>query len=191
MGRQMTTIQILDATVEIEFLYGDNPKPMDEALILTQVGKMADLINSRTWEPRFKDAFEIMRKIVFFEGMIVVNTHKIDRPCCDEDDAIFYWEGSEFTYNPNPCTHAATFVHDCRHVVQFRAAGNSYATEAERVPREIDAIKLQLEVAKLLGCPQSDIDYWQAYEDNQAEIVARLEEGVDRMIYTRPDTRLA
>src|SRR6187402_481876 len=182
----MTAVQIIDTTVDIEFLEGENPRPMDQTTILAGVGQMAALISSLDWEDRFKRAFEIMKKIVFFEGTIVVNTHAIDRPCCDEDDAIFYWEAGEFLFNPDPRTRAVTFFHDCWHVVQFRAAGNRFAEENERVAREVDAIERQLEVAKILQCRQEDIDFWKAYENNQQAILARLEQGVDRMIHAKP-----
>jgi hypothetical protein len=118
-----------------------------------------------------------MKKIVFFEGKVVVNGTKIDRPCCDQDDAVFYWEGNEFTANMDPRVHANTYFHDCWHVVQFNNAGWA-REEHEQVYREVDAINHQIEVARAVGCRPEDVDFLIRFRDDQGVIQARLQEGL-------------
>src|SRR4029079_11515817 len=85
----------------------------------------------------------------FFAGQVMVNGYPMDRPCCDQDDAVFYWEAEEFMRNTDADVRANTFFHDCWHVVQFRRDG--YATEEpEQVAREVDAIEQQIAVGRTL-----------------------------------------
>lgn len=176
----MASIKILGATIPVEFKVGkDAVLPMDQAAILKGAGEMAALINSKTWPPAFAAAFKGMKKIVFFEGKVKVNGHLIDRPGVDEDDAIFYWEASEFTANTDADVRANTFFHDCWHVVQFKAKGNKFAKDQkEQVAREVDAINQQIAVARILGNDAREIKFLEDFRDDQARIKARLDEGV-------------
>lgn len=183
----MTDLTILGNKVPLEFLVGKDPKaPLDKDALIAGAKTMVDLINSVTWPADYAAAFRGMKKIVFFEGKIVVNGWEIDRPCCDEDDAIFYWEAEEFLRNPESDVRANTYFHDCWHVVQFKEAGNKFAgDENERVHREVDAINHQIEVAKLLGNDAREIGFLENFRDDQNRIKIRLAEGVtDRMTHT-------
>jgi hypothetical protein len=184
----MQTVKILDATIPVEFLVGEAATiVMDEPSLLKELGEMAACINKGIWPPEYKAAFEVMRKIVFFEGKIEVNGYLIDRPCCDEDDAVFYWESSEFVANTEVGARANTYFHDCWHVMQFRAAGNRFAAdERDRVDREVDAINHQIKVAELLECSKNDMAFLARFRDDQGAIKLRLAEGVDRMRHARP-----
>jgi hypothetical protein len=184
----MPTVQLLDAVIPVDFMIGqDATIAMDEEVLLGQLGEMAALVNTITWPPEYKEAFEVMHKIVFFEGKIEVNGWLVDRPCCDEDDAVFYWESSEFTRNTEVGARANTLFHDCWHVLQFRAAGNRFAVDDnDRVEREIDAIKHQIEVARLLDCSASDMAFLAKFGSDQQAIKTRLAEGIDgRMTHER------
>ena len=137
----MASIDILGHSIPVEFTIGENPKgAIDQPAILEKLEEMAALINSKSWPQNYAEAFRIMSRIVFFEGMIEVDGHQVERLGCDQDDAIFYWRAKEFTDNPDNDVHGNTFFHDCWHVVQFRAAGDYARGEEEQVAREIDAI---------------------------------------------------
>jgi hypothetical protein len=153
---------------------------MDETEILAKLGEMAALINSKAWSDSYADAFRIMNKIVFFEGTIVVDGHEIERPGCDQDDAIFYWRAKEFTDNLQNDVHGNTFFHDCWHVVQFRAAGDYARGEEEQVAREVDAIDQQIAVGENLGNDQNELDYLRGFRADQQRIKDRLREGIDK-----------
>ena len=180
----MASIQVLGKTIPIEFMIGDDPKrALDEAALTQGAQDMAALINSCIWTEEQRDAFTGIKKIVFFEGKVVVNGHVMDRPCCDEDDAIFYWEAEEFERNSDADVRANTFFHDCWHVVQYKRAGNRFANgQAEQVAREVDAINEQLKVAATLGNSPHEIQHLIAFRDNQQGIIARLREGVGNQV---------
>jgi hypothetical protein len=178
----MATIDVLGNQIPLIFLTGrDALIPMDQPALTEAAMAMAAAINSVAWEPAHPDyaaAFRGVKGIVFFEGVVTVNGFDMDRPCMDEDDAVFYWESSEFTRNPDPRAQAQTFFHDCWHVVQFKRLGGFARTETERVDREIDAIDHQIEVAALLGCDPSVMTFLADFRDGQGNIQARLAEGV-------------
>ena len=177
----MAHIRILNAEVEIGFEVGENPLfEMDEEALLAGAQEMAGGINGLEWPEDHARAFESMKKIVFFEGRIRVNDWLVDRPCCDEDDAVFYWESSEFLANPDPSVRASTLFHDCWHVVQFKRDGGFARTEAERVDREIEAIDEQIQAAERLGCDASAITFLENFRADQKLIEVRLAEGVSR-----------
>ncbi len=175
----MASIDILGKQVPIEFVVGkDATIQMDEDQLQTDAEAMAQLINDKApWREEYAEAFRAMNKIVFFEGKVIVNTFEMDRPCCDQDDAIFYWESSEFNLNRDADVHANTFFHDCWHVIQFNAAGFP-KDKAEEVEREIDAISHQVIVAGQLGNSQAEIDHLTKFAGNREDIERRLAEGV-------------
>ena len=177
----MASIDILGRNIPVEFMTGSEPQlVMDEAAILEKLGEMAALIDSKAWPDQYADAFRIMNKIVFFEGMIEVDGHEVERPGCDQDDAIFYWRSKEFTDNPQNDVHGNTFFHDCWHVVQFRAAGDYARGEDEQVAREIDAINQQIAVGEILGNDEYELGYLRGFRDDQQRIKDRLREGIDK-----------
>lgn len=174
----MPAINILGHAIPVEFQITDPAAHVDRGHILTSLASMAALINRIAWPPHYAEAFRIMTRIVFFQGTIMVDGYPMDRPCCDQDDAVFYWETVEYLLNMDDDVHANTFFHDCWHVVQFRAAGNKYAYEQEeQVVREVDAINHQIGVAHMLGCSDAEIAHLVAFRANHAAIVARLDEG--------------
>jgi len=177
----MASIDILGRNIPVEFMTGSEPQlVMDEAAILEKLEEMAALIDSKAWPDQYADAFRIMNKIVFFEGMIEVDGHEVERPGCDQDDAIFYWRSKEFTDNPQNDVHGNTFFHDCWHVVQFRAAGDYARGEDEQVAREIDAINQQIAVGEILGNDEYELGYLRGFRDDQQRIKDRLREGIDK-----------
>ena len=179
----MAGINILDKHIPIEFVAGSGASEddLDQDALLSGAEEMAALINSLDWPPHYRDAFRGMKKIIFFEGKVTVNGYVMDRPNCDEDDAIFYWEANEFMKNMDADVHANTFFHDCWHVVQFKAAGNQFAyTLTEQLRREVDAITHQIGVAYMLGCSAAEIKHLEDFRADQRLIYARLEEGVER-----------
>lgn len=179
----MPSIHILGKEVGIEFMIGQGAQiALDEDRLLAGAREMATLINRTEWPADHADAFRQMAKIVFFEGQVMVNGYLMDRPCCDTDDAVFYWEGNEFMKNTDADVRANTFFHDCWHVVQFKRANNRYAANrSEELAREVDAINEQIEVARRLGCSANEIDHLEDYRQNQGRIAARLDEGVERL----------
>jgi len=187
----MASIDILGKDVPIEFEVGEGATAadLDQPRLLAGAADMASLINSKVWSEEQRDAFLGMNKIVFFAGKVVVDDNLMDRPCCDQGDAIFYWEAEEFFRNMDADVHANTFFHDCWHVVQFKRAGNKYAyTQADQVEREVDAITQQIAVARVLGCSQAEIQYLEDFRANQGLIVARLDEGVSQLAPHKPGT---
>jgi hypothetical protein len=185
----MASIDILGKDVPVEFKIGAGATAadLDEDGLLAGAREMARLINSKDWLPEQIDAFQGMKKIVFFAGKVIVDNNLMDRPCCDQDDAIFYWEAEEFFRNTDADVHANTFFHDCWHVVQFKAAGNRYAyTESERVWREVDAITQQIDVARTLGCSAHEIEFLEDFRADQDLIIARLDEGVGNLAPHKP-----
>ncbi len=180
----MTSIQVLGREIPIEFQIGAEPKrPLDEAGLLAGAQRMADLINSKAWTAEQAAAFRGMNRIVFFEGKVVVDRNVMDRPCCDQDDAVFYWEAEEFERNTDADVRANTFFHDCWHVVQFKRAGNRYAEgDQEPVDREIDAVNEQIKVARTLGNSPEEIAFLERFRDDQEGIRKRLREGVGARI---------
>ena len=180
----MASIDILGTLIPIEFMIGEDAKrTLDQPKLIAGAKQMAALINSRIWTEEQRNAFTGIKKIVFFEGKVVVNGHVMDRPCCDEDDAIFYWEAEEFERNPDADVHANTFFHDCWHVVQFKRAGNKFAQgQEEQVEREVDAINEQLKVARILGNSPHEVEHLRKFRDNHPGILARLKEGVGSQV---------
>ena len=185
----MAAIDILGKDIPIEFETGAGavPADLDQPTLLDGARAMAALINSVDWPPNYRDCFRGMKKIIFFAGKVMVDGHLMDRPCCDQDDAIFYWEAEEFLRNMDADVHASTFFHDCWHVVQFKAAGNQYAyTLIDQVGREVDAINHQIVAAHFLGCSAHEIKFLEDFRDNQRLIIARLDEGVNRLMGHKP-----
>lgn len=184
----MASIQILGKTVPIEFKIGSDPKrALDQDSLLKGAEDMGELINAKTWTEDQAAAFKGMNKIVFFEGKVEVDGHLMDRPCCDQDDAIFYWEAEEFERNTDADVRANTYFHDCWHVVQFKRAGNKYAAPGqEQVDREVDAINEQLKVAVTLGNSPQEIQFLKDFRDDQQAILDRLQEGVNSGIPHKP-----
>lgn len=184
----MPDIDILGKQVAIEFVIGEGAQlELDEERLLAGAGDMAALINSIDWPADHRDAFREMTKIIFFEGQVMVNGYLMDRPCCDTDDAIFYWEANEFMKNTQADVRANTYFHDCWHVVQFKRAGNLYAyTEADQIAREVDAITHQIDVARMLGCSEHEIQHLEDFRRDQHRIAERLDEGVNRLAAHRP-----
>jgi len=176
----MPNVTILDRETTVSFLTGvDAVRSLDNDELLRGVADMAALINRIDWPERYREAFRGMKEIVFFEGRVKVNGHWMERPCCDEDDAVFYWKAEEFMRNTDADVRANTFFHDCWHVVQFKESGNRFARDQnEQVEREVDATGQQIEVAKLLGCQPHEISHLQHFMNDNAVIVARLKEGV-------------
>jgi len=177
----VATINVLGNKIPVIFLIGkDATIEMDQPAITKAVNAMAAAINATDWKgrPAYVRAFRGVKGIVFFEGVVNVNGFDMDRPCMDEDDAVFYWESSEFTRNPDPRTQAQTFFHDCWHVVQFKRQGGFAKNEQDRVDREVDAIDHQIEAATLLGCDPSVMTFLADFRDGQGNIQMRLAEGV-------------
>lgn len=175
----MPFVNILGREVRVDFVEGRNPQvALDQNLIMGGLNQMVDLINATPWTDAQAECFRGMHGIVFFEGWIKVNGTEMDRPCCDEDDAVFYWEGNEFTFNMDPRVHAHTFFHDCFHVAQFKRDGDFARTEDVRVAREVEAIDRQLEVAQTLNCRPEDIQFLRDFQGDQGRLLARLKEGV-------------
>jgi hypothetical protein len=184
----MASVRILDGEVPVEFLKGRDGADLDETALLEGLEATVRKINETDWSDEERRAFGLMRKIVFFEGEVVVNGWPLTRPGCDEDDAIFYWEANEFMANTDADVRANTFFHDCWHVVQFQATGDFARGEAERVNREIDAIDRQIAVATKLGCDEREIQFLRDFRANQDRIVARLAEGVGTRMRHNPET---
>lgn len=185
----MPSIDILGKQVPIDFVIGEGAAAgaLDEEKLLSGATEMAALIKAKDWPPHYRDAFRGMTRIVFFEGKVVVDGHLMDRPCCDQDDAIFYWEANEFQKNPDADVRANTYFHDCWHVVQFKQAGNKYAyTRADQVAREVDAITHQIGVAHMLGCSDHEIRHLEDFRADQRRIAERLDEGVNQLAAHRP-----
>ena len=175
----MASTNILGKKLPIDFGGSDVTNIVAKDELIAQADKMAALINGIDWSDDQRAAFTAMDRIVFFKGEVSVNSWRVSRPCCDEDDATFYWEVGEFLQNQDADVHANTLFHDCWHVMQFRRAGNKYAAdEHERVQREIDAINRQIEVARKLGCSDLEIAYLEGFRDSQSRIELRLAQGV-------------
>jgi hypothetical protein len=120
----MDSVTIPGRMMPVEYLVGAGGGALDQAALFAGLQEAAALINSvGTWTGDEREALSAMNKIVFFSGEIVVNTWKLTRPGCDEDDAIFYWEAVEFMANTDADVRANTFFHDCWHVIQFRRDG--------------------------------------------------------------------
>lgn len=173
-------VRIPDRDVEIAFEVGEDAVlQLNEDALRAGVQQMAAKINSvADWAPEEKAAFESMKKIVFFESSVLVNGYRMDRPCCDEDDAVFYWEASEFDMNTDADVRANTLFHDCWHVIQYKENRRYAQSDKERVAREIDAIAHQIEAARKLGCSQSEIAHLEDFKSDQHRIEVRLAEGV-------------
>lgn len=185
----MASIDILGKDLPIEFEIGEGASAadLDQPRLISGAGEMANLINGISWPPHYRDAFLGMKKIVFFAGKVLVDNILMDRPCCDQDDAVFYWEAEEFFRNTDADVHANTFFHDCWHLVQYKAAGNKYAyTLVDQVNREVDAITHQITVAHLLGCSEAEVSYLQNFASDQRAIITRLAEGVNQLAPHRP-----
>ncbi len=176
----MPRVNILDRKITVSFLTGKGAvRSLDKDELLRGAEEMAALIERIDWPERYRGTFRGMKKIVFFEGSVKVNGYWMDRPCCDEDDAVFYWKAEEFMRNTDADVRANTFFHDCWHVVQFKESGNRFARgQDEQVEREVDATGHQIEVAKLLGCEPREISHLERFMSDNAIIVARLKEGV-------------
>src|SRR5438067_1039080 len=103
------TVTILDKVVSVDFLVGEAPPfALDRNALLSGLADVVRLINATPWRAEQRAAFNALEKIVFFEGVIRVNGYSMDRPCCDEDDRIFYWEANEFMANTDPAVRAHT-----------------------------------------------------------------------------------
>jgi hypothetical protein len=186
----MDSVTILGRMMSVEYRIGAGGGALDQAALFAGLQEAVALINSvGTWTGNEREALSAMNKIVFFSGEIVVNTWKLTRPGCDEDDAIFYWAAGEFMANTDADVRANTFFHDCWHVIQFRRDGGFAQTDEIRVEREVDAITRQIDAARKLGCVDREIAHLQKYLDEHALIVARLAEGIDRMDHAQAIAR--
>lgn len=175
----MPTVSILGKDVEIKFIKGEGGAgDADQNQLIAGIKSMAALIDRTVWPDAYRDAFGRMKGITFFDGRIKVNGHQIERPCCDEDDAVFYWEIEEFMQNRDEDVRANTFFHDCWHVVQFCDAGFADG-DKERVWREVDATTHQIIVAKMLGCSDHETQHLDKFKNDQKAIIDRLNEGVN------------
>jgi len=175
----MASIRILGKDIKVEFKRGKGaPAAIVEAPILKGASDMAALINSKSWPAELANAFTGLKKIVFFNGEVKVNGHKMSRPGIDEKKAAFFWEVAEFDAD-DADGHANTLFHDAWHVVQFKRAGNKRAVKIDdRVAREVDAVDQQIKAAGILGSAPSDIAFLQDFRDHPEKIKARLVEGV-------------
>ncbi len=172
-------VTLLDNLVPVDFLVGQNPPyALDKAALMQGLQEVVALINATAWTPEQRDTYRAIRKIVFFEGLIEVNGYQLDRPCCDEDDRIFYWEANEFMANTDRAVRAHTLFHDCFHVIQYWRRQTFAQSENERVAREVEAIDQQIEVAKRLGTYPASIAFLEAFKSDQSRLEARLAEGV-------------
>jgi hypothetical protein len=180
----MPSVTILGKLRPVDFEVGERPAfGLDQDAVMRGLQEVATLIDNTAWEPAQAAAFQVMDRIVFFEGEIEVNGWKLDRPGCDEDDAVFYWEANEFMANTDAKVRAHTFFHDCCHVEQFRAAGNKYAVEeTDRVGREVDAINRQIAVAEKMQTLPQYIQFLRDFEGDEGRILARLQEGVCKTV---------
>lgn len=186
----MDRVTILGVERPVDYMVGAGGAMLDAPALLDGLKAAAALIDSvPNWSADEREALLAMRKIVFFSGEIEVNTWKLTRPGCDEDDAIFYWEAVEFMANTDADVRANTFFHDCWHVIQFRREGGFARTDEIRVDREVDAIGRQIAAARKLGCEEREIAHLQRYLDDHPMIVARLAEGIDRMDHAQPILR--
>jgi hypothetical protein len=177
----MPAIEILGKETAVDFIVGEGAVAgsLDEPALLAGAEAMAALIDAQDWPQAHADAFRGMARIVFFAGKVMVDGYLMDRPCCDQDDAVFYWEAEEFLRNTDADVRANTFFHDCWHVVQFRREGNRFAEgQAEQVAREVDAIEQQIAVARTLGCSDYEIGFLEAFMNDEHAIGVRLAEGV-------------
>lgn len=185
----MPDLVILDKLVPVDFLVGQNPQfDLDETALTEGLEEVVHLINATAWTEEQRATFNALDRIVFFEGVIEVNGYLLDRPGCDEDDKIFYWEGNEFMANQDPKVRAHTLFHDCFHVVQYWRNETFARTEPERVAREVEAIERQIEVAERLQAHPSYITFLAAFRDDQDRLKKRLIEGV-RMHHDKDETR--
>lgn len=180
----MPTVQILGNDKGVAFATGSGAVAAHRRQpLLHGLAAVAQLIDGTPgWTAAERAAFAAMRKIVFFEGSVTVNNFVMSRPGCDERAATFYWEVEEFMANTDADVRANTFFHDCCHVVQFKARGFAHQ-EDERVAREVDATLQQIEVARKLGCSPHEIQHLERFVGDHPTIVARLREGVKRMIH--------
>jgi hypothetical protein len=181
----MASVRILDRDIPVTFKLGAGASAsLDETVLLSGLEEMAALIAEKRSKLTDEEltAYAAMDGIVFFEGEVIVNGFRLTRPGCDEDDALFYWEANEFLANPDADVHGAIFFHDCCHVIQFRADGFAMV-EDERVRRELDALDRQMVVAEKLGCSEAEIVFWRNFRNDQQVVLARLREGVERMIH--------
>lgn len=186
----MDEVVILGRATPVTFLIGDGGDELDRARLLEGLKAAAELIDSvDDWSDDEREAFGALRGVVFFSGEIEVNGWRLSRPGCDEDDGVFYWEAEEFLANTDADVRANTLFHDCWHIVQFQREGGFARDADERLRREVDAIGRQIDVARKLGCVEREIAHLQAYLDQHPMIVARLQEGVDRMSHAQPILR--
>jgi hypothetical protein len=172
-------VEILGKSIPMSFAEGQMIDDDKRERLERGVEAMAALINSIAWPDDYANAYRSMKGVVFFDQPVLVNGYMMDRPCCDEDDAVFYWEIQEFLSYDDADVHASTFFHDCWHVIQFRAAGDMFARdEDERLEREVDAVRHQIGVAHMLGCSEHEIGHLVKFSQDHATILARLDEGV-------------
>jgi hypothetical protein len=184
----MASIVILDTDKPVEFVENDPANPLHPDDLMAQLGEVAQAINDATWTQAQRDAFNGMKKIVFFSGTVQVDGFDLSRPGCSQANAVFYWEVGEFLRADKAGVRANTLFHDCWHVVQFKQDGPA-ADADEGVTREVDAVDRQIEVAKTLGCSQDDIDFLTRFENDTAAIRTRLAQGVH--VHHNDDTALA
>ena len=100
----MASIDILgkDVPIGFEIGLGATAADLDRTKLVEGAEEMVTLINGISWPPHYRDAFRGMKKIIFFAGKVMVDGHLMDRPCCDQDDAIFYWEARNFSATQTP-----------------------------------------------------------------------------------------
>jgi hypothetical protein len=180
----MPKVRILDHDKDIGFATGDGAVPSGQhAALLAGLQSLARKVNETPgWSADERATFQAMRRIVFFEGQVKVNNWTISRPGCDERSATFYWEVEEFMRNTDDDVRANTFFHDCCHVMQFKDRGFAHQ-EDDRVAREVDATRRQIAVARKLGCSPAEIEHLERFMNDNTVILARLREGVKRMIH--------
>jgi hypothetical protein len=181
----MASIVILDTDKPVEFVGVD---PADQGDLVTRLGTVAKAINDATWTQAQRDAFNGMKKIVFFRGTVQVDGFDLSRPGCSQANAVFYWEVGEFLRVDDAGVRANTLFHDCWHVVQFKKDGAA-ADVDEGVAREVDAVDRQIEVAQVLNCFQGDIDFLRRFENDTAAIRTRLAQGIH--VHHSDETALA
>jgi hypothetical protein len=183
-SRPVDHVAILDKNIAVGFSPPDGWDPAERQRIEAGILEMAKLINDTTWDDELRGAFHALDRMVFFTGAVTVDNYSMTRPCCDQSAAVFYWEVAEFVENPDHDVHAATLLHDCWHIIQYRRSGDP-ADKPEAIAREVEAMDKQLDGAVRLGCEPHEIDFWRAYRNDPEAIAARIDEG---MFAVQPST---
>jgi len=172
-----STTDILGHQVALNLLLDD--APAQEPMLREIFRGMADIINGAAakWSAEQAEVFRLTNELTIFR-VVQYGTMRLTRSFMAQKERVFYWAFDEFIKWEPAKRRPTAYFHDAWHVHQYLTQGPAPNDDKILIDREQDAIAQQLEVAGIVGCDQSMIDWLTAYAEDRQRIKERLSSGL-------------